>query len=172
MASFCYFCNKEGWGWEMKNFLIFLVIILGFNNFVLAGNKIDLNDFKKQCNNGDGDSCSRLASLFYGNFGFQDYNKAFIYSKKSCEFNSAAGCMAFADAFNFGLGSTKKDLSKAIKYYKKSCDLGSGTGCALAGANIGILNQNFFKAFKYYEKGCDLKDEISCMAYKTIKQLQ
>ncbi len=60
----------------------------------------------------------------------KDYLKAVSLWEKSCEMNSADGCIRAAFMYDKSR-DIKTDKVKAKKLFKKACDLGDSLGCEM-----------------------------------------
>ncbi|CAM1329165.1 COA7 (predicted) [Pycnogonum litorale] len=82
-----------------------------------------LRYFETACQNGDGDSCHQVASLYINDkHGIKNMVKAFEYSIKACDSDNVYACANVSMMYDKGVGTTEnKTLAK--KYKEKALDL-------------------------------------------------
>lgn len=121
------------------------------------------------CNNGDGESCYMLGSLYYGGDGVaRNLERAAALFQQSCSAGFTRGCGQIGESYLFGEG-VPKDLGKARRILEKACDAGYGPGCF----NVGIMHRqgietpkNEALAESRFRQGCNLGDREACDALK------
>jgi hypothetical protein len=79
-----------------------------------------------------------------------DYDKAYVYFQKGCEYGSAYACYNFGMAYVNGHG-TSKNLHNALRAFERSCDLKLNEGCSQA--------DEIRERLKYAFRGNVAKDE-------------
>ena len=99
--------------------------------------------------------CGLLGVYYYNGWGVrQSYEKAFQYSKKSCDLGYGGGCFGVGRAYRDGKG-VEKDFKKALTFFTKACDLKDGDGCVEVG-EFYYKGANLSKAKEFYGIACDL----------------
>ena len=132
--------------------------------------KTDGDDVLLQfCNQGDGESCYMLGSLYYGGDGVGrnlEYSAALF--QRSCAAGFTRGCGQIGESYLFGEG-VPKDIAKARQILENACDKGYGPGCF----NVGIMHRQGIATPKNeplaearFRQGCDLGDREACQALK------
>lgn len=107
----------------MKKFLV-LMMCAG----ALVANS-QLKEYKKGCDNKNGESCLELGHLYdKGNGVKQDYKKANEYYKLGCNLKDGASCFGLGFLYHEGKG-VRQDKIKAKNYFGLACDEGSQGGC-------------------------------------------
>ena len=158
------------------------------NSILQAGN---INDFKKQCDEGNGDACATVASAYAGfakGIVEKDMQKAIHYWKKGCDLQSGSACTTYAMVL--------KDEEETISTLKKACNLGNENGCLAykqmikmktlqddcfkhndirSCAKLGeeqFLSGDYLNGKNSLKELCELGDTTSCSNLKIINSLK
>ncbi len=128
--------------------------------------------YEHACDNGNGDACNDLGSMFEYQRGVaEDLRQAVILYNKACNEGSAKGCGSLGSVYSIGHG-VSQDLSIAAVYYGQACDGGDAAACNnlgvayMHGAGVG---KDADKARPLLKKGCDLGEQSAC---GWLKELQ
>ena len=119
------------------------------------------------CDQGDGQICFMLGSLYYGGDGVsRNLEHAAALFQQSCTAGFTRGCGQIGESYLFGEG-VPKDMAKARQILDSACDAGYGPGCF----NVGIMHQQGIETPKdvvlaraRFRRGCDLGDQEACQA--------
>ncbi len=98
-------------------------------NIAVEDHSKERENYEKECDAGDAESCSELAMMYEDGDGVEeDFSKAIAYYDKACNARDAEICMDLADMYEYG-DDVEKDISKAIAYYDKACNAGDSDAC-------------------------------------------
>ena len=150
----------------MKNFLLCLCLF----GYVFANDSENLK-LEKECENGNIDSCHKLADKFYEicaiNENLVAGEKAVKYYGKVCKADKSYGsCWQLAYIYT-GSGCANKNLEIAKKYAKISCyDENERHACLLLAINS-FENKKYKK--EYFQKVCEYGYERFCKKLELLK---
>ena len=119
-------------------------------------------DLEKKCRDNNIDACNLMR--FYSYNISKNYSNALKFSEKSCNLNSAEGCLTLANSYWYG-EYVSKNMSKAIEYLDKSCTLKNTNACAglaYAYQSGQGVEKNHNKAIEIYKKNCNDGSLNSC----------
>lgn len=124
------------------------------------------------CNQGDGQSCFMLGSLYYGGDGVtRNLEHSAELFQQSCTDGFTRGCGQIGESYLFGEG-VPKDIAKAREILERACDGGYGPGCF----NVGIMHRQGIEtpvneplAEARFRQGCNLGDREACDALKPTR---
>jgi TPR repeat protein len=133
----------------------------------------DLELCVKECDQGQGDRCRRLAAtLQFAKPPDRDETKATVFYEKACKLGNAPGCVSAGQMFEYAHGVTKDD-AKAAGYYEHACDVGYMVGCA----NYAIMLENGRgvakdeeAAARLYDKACQAGAGLACERGRALKR--
>jgi TPR repeat protein len=113
----------------MKNNIIKTLIFFTFIG-VLSASPLTKDKKIEICYNGDGNMCSDIGIMYDVGHGEMEQNSimAIKYFEKSCNLESAQGCLLLGMMYIQGKG-VKKSRDNALIYFKKSCELNNKRGC-------------------------------------------
>src|SRR5262249_55524914 len=84
---------------------------------------------REACDNGDGESCFILASLYYAGAGVpNDFAASVALFRRSCDAGWPRGCGGLGECYKAGHG-TSADTAQAIHYFEKACGAGIAASC-------------------------------------------
>lgn len=147
---------------------IFLLLIFAS---LLSGKDL-IDNFQKECDEGDDDSCFIVAVSYQKGLAgaMKDSFKAKDIGEKLCSKDHAGACGLLGAIYLLGDGA-KQDYKKAYTYNKKGCDLNNGYPCvnlAMMYENGDGVKKNIQTAKEYYGKACDLKYQPGCKGYSRL----
>jgi TPR repeat protein len=125
------------------------------------------------CNDGDAESCRKLAVTF--EFGKTDAGRnetlGTTYFDRACALGSATGCVSSGQMHEYGHG-VPKEFKTAADAYARACTLGYQVGCA----NYAIMlengrgvDQDLGKAKTLYEGACKAGAGLACERMKALQ---
>jgi len=142
-----------------------------FNNNDMAGAR---DSWQKQCDAGDGQSCSYLGFLYEKFMGKDaDVSKSEALYKKACDLNVSEGCYNLALLYNEG-PAIKRERKKSAELYEKACTLGFARGCFEAGkiyanGHDGVP-QDLNKSKALFTKSCEMGNKLGCEGKETVER--
>lgn len=135
----------------------------------------------KSCNNGNGDSCVKLALTYQLNhLKTQDsinmlYIKARKIYEKGCERGVMSDCSGLGALYESGDG-VQHNKQKGRLLYKKACDGHDPRGCLNLGLEIKscihcqVDKQRLKHAILYFQKACEYGSKSGCYMQKQSQQ--
>lgn len=123
----------------MRKSILYFVALIYLLPSVLFANELLIKD-DLACQNGDGEKCSFIASVFYIGEGFPyapkgDIVKAVEYYQKACDLNLAGSC-TFAGMIYYLDKEIQQDIKKSRVLLSKGCALGDDLGCSYLKSDI------------------------------------
>jgi len=138
----------------------------------VMGSCDDVAVCERECTDGQGDSCRRLAVTY--EFGKSDAGRneglGTKYFDRACALGDAPGCVSSGQMHEYGHG-VPKDPTEAAAAYSRACTLGWQVGCA----NWAIMLENgrgvekdLAKAKTLYDGACKAGAGLACERMKAL----
>jgi TPR repeat protein len=107
--------------------------------------------FLPSCNQGDGESCYLLGSLYYAGGGVRrDLARSSALFRQACESGWARGCGGAGELYKAG-----NQPAQAIEYFERACRSGIAASCYAVGV-LYRANHDEALAGKRLQQACDL----------------
>ena len=116
--------------------------------------------FQRACDNGDGESCFLLGSLYHAGLGVpQDLSRAVGLFRRSCSDGWYRGCGGLGECYKAGQG-VAQDNAQALANFDKACRNGIAPSCFSAAQMYRMLN-DANTAQSRLQKGCEISATFS-----------
>jgi TPR repeat protein len=126
---------------------------------------LDVSGCKRQCDNGEFDSCTRLAGLYVEGKGVsKDPVEAARLFEAACEGGDPLACSHLGIMCAEGVGIST-DLDQAVSLLRVACDLGNASACTRLGVmylqGTGVSKDNDWASY-LLRRGCDAGEPKGC----------
>lgn len=125
--------------------------------------------FERPCQEGDGESCFVLGSLYHGGRGVpQDFARAVRLFRQSCSSGWWRGCGGLAECYRAGQG-TAVDSQQAIENFEKACRAGIAASCYSVAGMYRLTNHEAL-AKERFQQACEVSSRFTESSAAYFKQ--